>query len=610
MSQQHGSNGARAAQTGTASTGDSTAGSQIAGAVGSDLHQVQLQNTAECVTAPCAVSGEAIVDNTLEDTFVGPSADTADGTASVAQIGDDDAVLEQSSEVATGDAVFGSQVTGTVGGSADVMNSNASVCPAAEDPCAESGQAGDPADPTNEATITVGPFAVSAAATAQGIQTGDDSIDATQTADASSGDALSGSQVTGLVSEEEGHLRVSNQQASEGDFAQTDEAFALQDIAGTAGVLADGGTDAMASQIGDDAVTIDQTTGAITGDAVAGSQITGAVAGDHSEVTIANQNAAGAALDPGATALSGPAIAASQVTGAVTGADSSTSILLSNDATGATPTTAFADFSLATNDAAAIAGPIADAPETAAAMQTGDDAVTSSQVGNDGADAEYFVGPVAADAVIVAGGDIDTADATDALSSQLGDDGVTASQENVSGSGNAVAGSQITGSVSGDGSDATVSAQNTADDPFATSGTGAVPAIAIPNDLDLVAGPTAQAADSASAQQAGDDTADVTQSLDATTGDAVSGSQVTGIVGAQDVVAQMTNATDGGTAASGVVGGPANHNTAAGLLGPQAAASAGRAQSSQAGDTGVVLDQELSTASGDAIDGAQVTGRA
>lgn len=568
-------------QEADASTGDAVAGSQVTGIVGEGEHTVQVQNSIDC-GGDCALSGDSLNVNDLE-ALIGPVAE--DDTAQAAQVGDNDAAIEQSSITRTGDALSGAQVTGSVGGSAAVQGQNNSTC---DGPCATSGTAGEDGGVTNAAVLTAGPRTDSDVS--QSTQNGDNALDVTQNDDAASGDAISGSQVTGLVSEEQGHLSVQNQQASDGDIAETGQAFAANELEADAGPDALGADSAQASQNGDNAVKIDQTVGAITGDAVAGSQVTGAVAGDHAVVEVQNQNHAGTA-DEGAIALSGNALAAAQVTGVVTGSGSTTDIQLANDATGDDSTGAFSDFSLATNAAEVTAGTSGEADDVAEAGQVGDNVIDISQVGNDGALAVLQAAP--------------TAFADVASASQNGDDAVTASQENVSASGDAVAGSQVTGAVSGSGSDTDVQATNTSIDAFATSGLDEGPVIAIPNVLEVAAGPVAEGDTSASASQIGDAMADLAQSADAGSGDAVAGSQVTGVVSPEEVDVQVLNASEGDIALSGDVSAT---NEVEGTLGPEAFADV--ASASHNGDTGHTLGQDVITATGDAVGGGQVTGKA
>lgn len=115
--------------------------------------------------------------------------------------------------------------------------------------------------------------------------------------------------------------------------------------------------------------------------------------------------------------------------------------------------------------------------------------------------------------------------ADDALASQIGDNETVISQSAEAITGDAVVNSQVTGVVAGDNS--VVQGQNTADDGIAFSGVAYAT-----NDAFGDVGPLADSiAGSALATQNGDNAADLAQDAGAESGDGVSGSQVSGVVG-------------------------------------------------------------------------------
>ena len=121
------------------------------------------------------------------------------------------------------------------------------------------------------------------------------------------GDAVAGSQVTGLVSEQRGHLTVQNQQSSDDPVAISGDAAAVNALLVEAGPQAttDDAT-STATQIGDNDVTAAQTAEAWSGDAVAGGQVTGVVGAGTAAITLSNTS-------EGAEATSGDAEAATAV---------------------------------------------------------------------------------------------------------------------------------------------------------------------------------------------------------------------------------------------------------------------------------------------------------
>jgi hypothetical protein len=679
---QLGSNDLDVSQDAIAETGDAVAGSQVTGIVGDGEHTVSVQNSAVCDEETCAESGEAEVENEFEDATVGPFAAT-DGTetAQTAQVGDNDAVISQTSEANSGDALFGSEVIGIVGGSATVQGSNSSTCDIGDE-CAESGHS----ETENEVeAVTIGPSATSAAGTAQTMQTGDNAADISQDTSVSSGDALSGSQVLGAVGDDDGFLTEQLQQASDGDEVEAEEARGQNSVEDTVvGPFADADAQANASQMGDNDAVIDQRLASDSGDALAGSQVVGAVG--FGTVTGQNSNSAlspfaitadddGRAVDqfnkiedsavgPLATsatagasvaqtgdnsaaasqdiaASTGDAVAGGQITGVVAGGSDVTiqnqqAVEDAEATSGDLPDleNEFDDFAV---------GPTADAVETAMAIQNGDNAFDGSQAiaadTGDAVAAGQVFGVVTGDsgtvtvsgsnACIDADGDDECAEAesgdigdddfeneTDDLfvgpnadsdtstasASQLGDNSAAVDQALDGHTGDAVAGSQVAGVVAGDGSDVTIQLQNSAEGAEAESGE----IEEAENDLEANVGPTADADANAQAQQTGDNSLAFSQDIDVGSGDAVAGSQVTGVVGPENATVQVSNSDDASEAESGDV--EDVENSAEGALGVSATSATANAMTQQDGDSEFDGAQDFAIDSGDAVAGSQING--
>jgi hypothetical protein len=582
---QVGNNSADIAQSTVVETGDAVAGSQVTGIVGRGEHTIQNSNTS---LLGIAVSG-APIGISVNLANAGPLALSA-LIGQAGQVGDNDATLSQSSSVKSGDALGGSQVSGIVGGSATVQNQNSSV----------GGLFGLPNVALTSPVIAVNISAGGAGGIATGLiaaqasQTGDNTVDAVQQLEAETGDAVAGSQVTGAVGDQGGFLVVQNQQASLGDIAISgDVAVAINVSIIGGGPRAFAGGFANVSQNGSNDVAASQVTEVGSGDALAGSQVTGAVG--HSDVTVQNSNIgiAGIALSGGVgTAL--PVVNVSVV------ASGPTALAL-----GFASASQFGDNSAAVSkrlvaesgDAVAggqVTGVVASGSTvTIANSNTGlGNIALSGAVAVINVDA-VFVGPVAA--ALVA-----------AQTSQTGDNTAAISTEVTAASGDAVAGSQVTGVVAGPGSDVTVMNQNIGILNFAVSGGTAVLNLSIGPRV----GPTAAALGFATVSQMGDNSAAIATSVEASSGDAVAGSQVTGVVtgAGSDVRIQNSNtsllnfAFSGGVTALNVSGflvpvgvGP----TAAALL---------FASASQTGDNALAFSQDLSVASGDAVAGSQVSG--
>jgi len=188
----------------------------------------------------------------------------------------------------------------------------------------------------------------------------------------------------------------------------------------------------------------------------------------------------------------------------------------------------------------------------------------------------------------------------DAMASQIGSNSVSVSQSSVARTGDAVANSQITGIVGGGNS--TVQNQNSSDGGSATSGDAFSS-----NNLVTAVGPDAESiTGDALASQLGDNDVVISQSAAALSGDAVVGSQVTGIVGGWDSTVQGQNTSDDGFARSGVT--DAFNDATGNAGGPEATSPAGSSLATQNGDNGSDLAQDALAESGDGVVGSQVTG--
>lgn len=597
---QFGDNDTDVSQTVDGQSGDALAESQVTGLVVSDVGRISNMNSG---ILGASVSGFVVGANaTLLPIFTGPAAvDIAIGGSMASQFGSNRSKLDQANTGNSGDAVSGSQISGIVGSGTvvRVMESNQTAGVAAVSGLVLT---------ANTGAQTVGPQAISnIRASAQ--QTGDNLAWLTQADDVASGDAVGGAQVTGVVAGDGADISIMEQQDTLLAFAVTLVATSTNTgtvLAGptAAGLLIPQSLFAQASQAGNNAATVDQSSSATTGNALSAAQSTGAVGGDDSDVSISVQNRTGIPL---AAALSGGAVSGSQVTGAVVGEDSDVTIQAGNSATLFGLSVAIAQASGATNIIpAAVAGPTAVGLLTADASQLGDDTVAANQVTNDvNAAAGLRAGPSAAAGSAAAPGPFAFASA-----SQTGNDSLAINQEAVSGSLDALAGSQVAGVAAGGGSNVRVGETNAA--IVALALTGAIPVtntIAGAQSGPLAtAGPTTLLVlESAAAQQTGNDTLTATQSIEAETGDALAGAQVSGVVGAATVDVSVSNFA---ALVLGLSGSPTATNIGAGHVGPLALATLGVARTSHAGDTALDGGQTFTAEAGDAVSGGQVTGRA
>jgi len=498
----------------------------------------------------------------------GPSANGGSGQSS--QIGNNNVTVNQKTSAKSGDAVAGSQVTGVVGGNATVQNQNSS-----------SGAVATSGDVTvvNSATVNAGP----SASGSQASQIGDNSVRVNQETVVESGSAVAGSQVTGIVGGS-GDAVVQGQNSSTGADALSGDVTAVVVAAVNVGPSASG-DDAQAQQFGSNDAVITQRTVVASGDAVAGSQVTGYVGSGGA--TVQNQNSS-----DGAIATSGDVVAvvvaATNVGPSASGAGAQAQQIGDNSAV------VEQDTEVTSGDAVAgsqVTGLVSSERGhlTVQNQQSSDDAFATSGVAVATVVNTVNVGPSAS-----ATGD------GDAMASQFGDNVADVHQHTVVSSGDAVAGSQVTGGVGG--GDVTVQAQNASDGAEAESGVTVATVVSSVN-----VGPSAAAADGdAMAAQLGDNDAVVTQWTEVSSGDAVAGSQVVGWVGGDDVTIQLQNSSEGSVATSGVTVAVV---VASVNIGPSADAGAGdTAMASQIGDNSADITQGSIIGSGDAVAGSQVVG--
>jgi hypothetical protein len=584
---QVGDNRLDASQTVNASSGDAVAGSQVVGIAGDGDHTVQQSNVS---TDAESESGDVDASNELE-LALGPNAESGDAVAQASQVGDNDAVWRQVTDARSGDAVAGSAVIGIVGDGTSTGQGQSSSTGAD----AESGDV----SVENEAEAVIGPSAVSGTATASASQIGDNSVDVEQTLEAGSGDAIAGSQVTGLVAEEAGHLTVQNQQSSEDDTADSGEIDAEQEIDDLfVGPHADAGdAPAQAQQDGDNDVTISQAATLATGDALAGAQVTGAVAGD--DTTIQGSN-----VSTGSDAESGDLDLdeVNSIDDVVVGPDAVSD-------TAEAQASQVGDNALSIDQTADVAsGDAVAGSQVTGVVDPGD--VTIQQL-NVSTDAEAESGDIETDdgANIVSDanvGPVATSDTAVASASQVGDNAVAISQDAALHTGDAVAGSQVSGVVV-DPADVTIQNQNTSDGAEAESGEIEIDDANFVDDL--VAGPSADTGDdTAQASQVGDNAVSIDQAADLSTGDAVAGSQVTGAVTSGNVTAQNQNSSTDDEAETGDIDADDVNEIDDVNVGPVADSDGAVATAAQTGDNDASLSQDATLHSGDAVAGAQVLG--
>lgn len=264
QSQQFGNNTTVVNQNANARSGDAVAGSQVVGVVGGGPTTVLGSNN--CIGC-VAASGPAVAVNAVA-AGAGPSATAVLGSANTQQFGNNTTVVNQTSDARSGDAVAGSQVTGIVGGfGSTVLNQNS---------CFGCLALSGPAIAPNFALVRSGPSAFGLLGFSNASQVGNNDAILSQRSISRSGDALAGSQTTGLVGG--GNILGSN-------FGFLP--FAASGLA-TGGNVALGGAGPQAgpagigiastSQTGNNNAVADQLSDIRSGDGVAGSQVNGVVA--------------------------------------------------------------------------------------------------------------------------------------------------------------------------------------------------------------------------------------------------------------------------------------------------------------------------------------------
>jgi hypothetical protein len=312
---QSGNNRSTTRQSGTSKSGDAVGG-QVVGVVSSGNTSVDARNTSDNVDV---TSGDARGSNDassftgLNDapaTNVGGGVQTGDVAnvpfADNLQDGNNRSTLSQSSDATTGDGV-GGQVIGAVtaaGGSASIVAANTtrdSDIATGDSRADNSGAAfvGLNNDPTQGAQGLAAPSDItdSCQTSCDNVQSGDNTINGTQSAHAATGDGVGG-QVIGVVSAGATSVDASNtttdSDVTSGDSRANNSAgeFAgLNDAPSTTVAPADisGVPFADNLQDGNNRRSVNQTADATSGDAVAG-QVTGVVtsAGGSASVVVAN----------------------------------------------------------------------------------------------------------------------------------------------------------------------------------------------------------------------------------------------------------------------------------------------------------------------------------
>jgi hypothetical protein len=148
-------------------------------------------------------------------------------------------------------------------------------------------------------------------------QFGDNDMAVSQDVSLTSGDAVSGSQITGVVADDDGTVTISNQNSAIATFALSGPAVGPNLAFAVGGPAATGLLSAQAQQTGDNSLNFAQDLALGSGDAVAGAQISGVVGGSeliqqgsNSDLLsfgvsgiVAGFNAAGGGLTPTAVSL-------------------------------------------------------------------------------------------------------------------------------------------------------------------------------------------------------------------------------------------------------------------------------------------------------------------
>jgi hypothetical protein len=655
---QDGNNETSIDQTSDSGSGDAVAGGQILGLVGAGDASIRLDNTSEdsqATSGESAVanfgSGVAKADVTIETELLA-SIDSTSLAANVVHEGDNETSIAQEASGSTGDAVAGGQVVGGVtaaGGSLAVDATNNS-----EDAEAESGQSSvaQSAVGASENFLdlqeVVDDDSIEAFVLGAGIvQEGDNATEVSQVAGSATGDAVAGGQIVGAVTAGDTSLVLDNN--SEDAQSESGATDVVQTAVGTAGNVVQAVEEVDLDSIefgfgvagivqeGENETSLEQETAASTGDAVAGGQVVGAVtaAGGSTSVdatntseddqatsgeSAVNNELFGRALNAVSPILAGPQGAgAASIEGlfvfgniihegdnAVDGAQST--VAASGDAVaggqivglvGAGDTSAVLDNT--SEDGEATSGDVA-------ADQTGS-LTGENLVGGDG-----LFGPASIE-VLFGGADI----------IHEGDNESSLEQALNAASGDAVAGGQIAGAVTGAGGSTSIDATNLSEDSQSTSGDSTASQFGesrATNRSDTCCLAASIEGDFVFADiiHEGDNTADLAQDASTASGDAVSGGQIFGVVGSGgnvDIVADSTSEdaqSESGAASADNIGSVLASNAFNSqflLDGPDAASielGFGEAGIIHEGDNEAALEQGVSAATGDAVAGGEIVG--
>jgi hypothetical protein len=198
-------------QNAIAHSGDAVAGSQVIGVhVGGSVGTLNVL-VANDATGAAARSGDALAGNVAR-AVAGPTALATNGDAATSQVGSNVVAVDQTAEAQSGRALAGAQViaievAGGIGQSSiQPMNTSIGTLAASGNVVA-----------LNDASGSVGPQG-SATGNASTLQAGSNDLTLAQDARPTSGDAVAGGQVVGIV--EGGPLRPADTTFSFGEFAR------------------------------------------------------------------------------------------------------------------------------------------------------------------------------------------------------------------------------------------------------------------------------------------------------------------------------------------------------------------------------------------------------
>lgn len=585
--------------------GPATSGSQITDS-GSDSI---VQNSNNCgdavseISCGTATAGGVDVSNVFGDSTdallpvpsgTGPVAYSTSGDAVTSSlVGDADAVITQSATGASGGATNGSQVSDVAGATAQNTNE-------ASNGDATSG----PVTAANLGIAFVGPLAAGSAP-ASASQVGDASGDLDMSATGASGNAVTGSQITGAIGDAAGALTVQNRSASEDDTATTGAANAGSTVYANAGPYAatEDGT-ASAVLVGDASFDVVTVADALSGDAHSGAQYTDAT----DESTVQNDNDS-----LGNTAISGDACSSPICEGGnlITIGAGPVAFGIGADATSGQVGDASAELNA---DASSVSGDAVAGSQDATA--SGDSVVQDSNLstGNNATSGLAF----SSNDILANSGPFAAGGTSAANASLVGDSDLELDAGSIASSGDAISGSQVA-----EASDSAV-VQDSNEASYDESISGAALS---GNFATVIAGPDAgydvvtDEITGGSAAQVGDADVQLELTSGAFTGDAVSGVQDSTAsddsVVQNDAVSEFSYAYSGPACAHPACGGEITNeadDTAfvpggniVTLVGGPSAFGDGTATSSLAGDVHVDYGQSALASTGDAISGSQGT---